>query len=450
MKLEITSLFGKIEESICMKLKVLFSFLFSILLCLGAFAQNIPSAIDSIISADPLSKSSIVAVKIIDKTTNSTLYQRDSALLLKPASLMKVATSAMVLETLSPSYVLNTCLYEAGGTLYLKLCGDPTLRHEDLACLFKSVDLAKYNTLVVDNIFIDNQFYATGWMWDNFASGDNPPYGVFNLDRNLISIKIIPNKKTGMVQVISNYPIEIGNELNVGKINKIKLDQRPWENPNAIYISGTVCSSFVKKIPVQNPEKYFLHCLNKSMPNFSGNIFYGDTPNSANLLACKQTGALDVLREQNKNSDNLFAETMFKIAAREAFGTQGNLENARKLFDQFYGANNFVIADASGLSHNNLLNCDFICDVLLRMSDNCIFRSTLSVAGKDGTLKKRLSGVSLQGKTGTISGVSGLCGYIKTKKGNDYIFSILIQNYKGKAKPAKQLEDKIVRKLNEF
>ncbi|MEI8377415.1 MAG: D-alanyl-D-alanine carboxypeptidase/D-alanyl-D-alanine-endopeptidase [bacterium] len=433
-----------------MKLKILFSFLISISLFLGAFAQDLPSNLDKIINSDLLSKSSIVSVKIIDKNTKKPLYQRDSTLLLQPASTMKIPTSAMVLEILGPNYMLKTSLSEADGRLYLKLCGDPTLLKEDLAGLFKNVDLTKYDTLVIDNTFIDNEFYATGWMWDNFASGDNSPYGVFNLDRNLLPIKIIPNKKTGIVQVIAGYPVEIGNELKIGKSNQIKFEQRPWQNPDAIYISGTVCSAFVKTIPVQNPEKYFLHCLNQSMPNFSGKFYYGEVPSSANLLACKETSVLDVLREQNKKSNNVFAETMFKIAAREAFGAQGSLENARKLFDKFYGANNFVIADASGLSHNNLLNSDFLCDVLLKMSDNDCFRSTLSVAGKDGTLKKRLKDVSLQGKTGTISGVSGLCGYIKTKQGHDYIFSILIQNYKGKAHPAKLLEDKIVRELDKF
>lgn len=450
MKSETNCLFGKIEELICMKLKILFSFLIPILLSLGAFAQDLSSNLDTIINTDLLSKSAIVSVKIIDHNTKQPVYQRDSALLLQPASTMKIPTSAMVLETLGPNYLLKTSLSEADGRLYLKLCGDPTLMKEDLTKLFVNIDLSKYDTLVIDNTFIDNEFYATGWMWDNFASGDNPPYGIFNLDKNLLSIKIVPNKKAGVVQVISSYPVEIGNELKIGKVNQIKFEQRPWQNPNAIYISGNVCTTFSKKIPVQNPEKYFLYRLNQAMPTFAGRVYYGETPSSANLLACKETSILDVLREQNKISNNVFAETMFKIAAREAFCAQGNLENARKLFDQFYGANNFVIADASGLSHNNLLNSDFLCDVLLRMGNNNYFRSTLSVAGKDGTLKKRLKDVSLQGKTGTISGVSGLCGYIKTKQGHDYIFSILIQNYKGKAKPAKLLEDKIVRELNKF
>ncbi len=433
-----------------MKFKVFFSFLTLFFFCLGAFAQDLPSNLDAIINADSLSKSATVSVKVLDKNTKQSLYQRDSCLLLHPASTMKVATSALVLDTLGADYLLKTSLYDAEGRLYLRLCGDPTLTTQDLTGLFKNIDLTKYDTLVVDNTFIDNEFYDEGWMWDNFASADNAPYGIFNLDRNLLSIKIIPNKSTGVVQIIANYPIAIANELKIGTENKIKLEQRPWQNPNAIYISGEVCSTFVKKIPVQNPEKYFLHCLNKSMPNFSGKIYYGEVPNCVNLLACKQTKALDILREQNKNSNNVFAETMFKIAAREAFGVQGNMANARRLFEQFYGTQDFVIADASGLSHNNVLNCDFLCDVLFRMRDNQNFRSTLSVAGKDGTLKKRLKEVSLHGKTGTISGVSGLCGYVKTKNGHEYIFSILVQNYKGKAQPAKQLEDKIIRELNNF
>jgi serine-type D-Ala-D-Ala carboxypeptidase/endopeptidase (penicillin-binding protein 4) len=433
-----------------MKFKIIATFLFLLSFSLGAFAQDLSANLDTIINSDFISKSAVVSVKIIDKNTKNLVYQKDSSLLLHPASTMKVVTSAMVLETLGQSYKLKTSLYESEGRLYLKLCGDPTLQKQDLAGLFKNIDLSKYDTLVIDNTFIDNEFYATGWMWDNFVSGDNPPYGIFNLDSNLIPLKIIPNKKTGVVEVISNYPIEIANELKVGTTNQIKLEQRPWQNPNAVYISGEVCSPFVKNIPIQNPEKYFLHCLHQATENFSGKVFYGEAPLNASLLACKQTALLDILREQNKNSNNLFAETMFKIASREAFGIQGTMENSRKLFSQFYGVNDFVIADASGLSHNNLLNCDFLCDVLYKMGNNGYFRSTLAVAGKDGTLKKRLKEVSLQGKTGTISGVSGLCGYIKTKQGHDYIFSILIQNYSGKAKPAKLLEDKIVRELNEF
>jgi len=423
-----------------------------ILFCQSVVAQDLQTGLDNIINTDLLSKTSVISVKIVDKNTKKVVYQKNSSILLHPASTMKVATSALVLETLGKDYVMKTALYEANGRLYLKLCADPSLTKNDLIKLFKNIDLTKYDTLVVDNTFIDNRFYDDGWMWNNLVSDDNPPYGIFNLDQNLVSLKIIPNKKSGFVQIIADYPVVIANELKIGKKNDIKIQHRPWQNPEAVYISGEISSCFITKIAVPNPEKYFLHCLNQSMPNFEGKIFYGEAPfeNStcAKLLSCKQTPLLEILCDQNKNSNNLSAQTMFKVAAKEAFHRQGTLENAQQLFEQFYGTKEFVIADASGLSHNNLLNCDFLCDVLFRMRNNSDFSSTLAVAGKDGTLKKRLKEVSLQGKTGTISGVSGLCGYLKTSCGNDYIFSILIQSYKGSAHPAKYLEDKIVRELN--
>lgn len=431
-----------------MRFRFLISIFLSFFLCTAVFAQDLKAEIDGIINSNELSETAIVSVKIIDKNTKSVVYERNSSLLLRPASTMKAVTSAFVLETLGKDYTLQTSLYEACGRLHLKLCGDPSLTQNDLKNLFKNIDLTKYDTLVIDNSFIDNKFYNEGWMWDNLVSSDNPPCGIFNLNKNLIPVKIIPNKKTGIVQVISTFPVTIANEIQIGSKNDIKIEKRPWQNPDVIYISGEICSTFTEMIPVQNPEEYFLHCLHQAMNGFEGKIFYGEIPPCAQLLSCKKTRALDILRNQNKNSNNLSAEAMFRIAAAEATHSQGTFEKAKKLFGEFYNSNGFVIMDASGLSHKNLLSCDFLCNALLKMSDNTDFRSTLSIAGKDGTLKKRLKDVSLQGKTGTISGVSGLCGYLQTQYSGDYIFAILIQNYKGPARNAKHLEDEILLKLN--
>ncbi len=432
-----------------MKFKILILFLIWFLFCGNVFAQSLSDNLDCLMEANPLSKTSVIAVKVIEKDSKKIIYQKNSSFLLHPASTMKVATSAVVLDTLGSDYILKTALYEFEGRLHLKLCGDPFLTSDDLKNLFENVDLSKYDTLVIDNSAIDNEFYDEGWMWDNLVSDDNPPYSVFNLDKNLISLKIVPDKKTDSVQILCDYPVVIANELCIGKKNNINIEKRPWQNPDAVYIFGTVCSACSTKISSPNPEKYFLHALYKSMPNFQGKIFYGSVPVCANLLSVKETKLMDVLSDQNKNSNNLAASTMLKLAAGKALG-QGTMKNAQKLFWDFWGKNNFIMADASGLSHKNLLSCDFLCDALWRMSKNSAFISTLSVAGKDGTLRSRLKEVSLFGKTGTISGVSGLCGYLKTECGNDYIFAILIQNYKGSAKPAKQLEDSIVRELNKF
>jgi D-alanyl-D-alanine carboxypeptidase/D-alanyl-D-alanine-endopeptidase (penicillin-binding protein 4) len=433
-----------------MKSKILFSFLVVFLFVQNVFAQDMASKLDELINNNDLSKSSVVAVKIIDETTKTPYYQKNSSLLLHPASTMKVATSAVVLSTLGHDYKVKTSLFENDGNLFLKLSGDPTLTHNELCKLFKNVDLSKYNAIVVDNSAIDNVFYDAGWMWNNLISDDNVPYGIYNLDRNIIQIKIIPDRKTGMVQILSGYPVAFVNELTIGDANNIKIEKRPWLNPDAVYISGTVAAPCIENIAVQNPEIYFLHYLHLATKDFQGKTYYGAVPCGAKLLSEKQTPLMEILSEQNKRSNNLFAQTMFKIAAHEAYQTTGTFDNAMTLFNKFYNNNGLVISDASGLSHYNLLNCDFLCDALSKMSQDKYFRSTLAESGKVGTLHKRLPDVKIQGKTGTIAGVSGLCGYVKAKSGHEYIFAILVQNYKGKAKPAKELEDSIVRVVNEY
>lgn len=453
MKSEKNFPFCKIEEKMCMRVKFLISFLVVFLAVQSAFAQDLQSKIDELINTNPISQSAVVSLKVIDAKTQNTYAQKGSSLLLHPASTMKVATSAVVFSTLGRDYRLKTSLYAKDDILYLRLIGDPSLKSSDLAKLFKGVNLTKYHTLVIDNTAIDNEFYDKGWMWNNLTSDDNPPYGIYNLNRNLISVKIVPDKKSGTVQILSEYPFYFVNNLTLGSTTCINADKAPWrdfKNPDAIYFSGSVASACVINIAVQNPEDYFLSHLNKVMPGFCGRTCYGNIPSDSVLISEHQTPLMELLSEQNKKSNNLYAQTLFKIAAHEAYQTTGTFDNAIKLFNCFYGESGMVVCDASGLSHYNLLNCDFLCNILLKMAPDRCFRSTLAESGKIGTLHNRLKDVNLQGKTGTIAGVSGLCGYLRAKSGDEYIFAILIQNYKGKAKPAKELEDSIVRAVNEY
>ena len=67
----------------------------------------------------------------------------------------------------------------------------------------------------------------------------------------------------------------------------------------------------------------------------------------------------------------------------------------------------------------------------------------------EGTLSDRLLNISqyVRAKTGTISGISALTGYVDSKSGTKYSFAILIQNYPGSSIDAKKLEDSIVNEI---
>ena len=99
----------------------------------------------------------------------------------------------------------------------------------------------------------------------------------------------------------------------------------------------------------------------------------------------------------------------------------------------------FAIADGSGLSRYNLVTADTLVRVLERMRldprDPAPFEGTLPIAGRDGTLASRMAGTAAEGnaraKTGAMTSVRALAGYVQTRDGERLAFAILANNFLG-------------------
>jgi D-alanyl-D-alanine carboxypeptidase/D-alanyl-D-alanine-endopeptidase (penicillin-binding protein 4) len=83
-----------------------------------------------------------------------------------------------------------------------------------------------------------------------------------------------------------------------------------------------------------------------------------------------------------------------------------------------------------------------------------LYRESLPIAGVDGTLRNRMKKTPAEGnlraKTGTISGVSSLSGYVQTLDGETFVFSITMQNFMYPARLYQRAEDKIGALLGGF
>ena len=77
-----------------------------------------------------------------------------------------------------------------------------------------------------------------------------------------------------------------------------------------------------------------------------------------------------------------------------------------------------------------------------------IYRGTLAVSGKDGTLKDRLGGrlyrARMVGKTGTLNNVSALSGYVRNRSGKRLAFSILMNRTGGATRLMRRVQDEII------
>jgi D-alanyl-D-alanine carboxypeptidase/D-alanyl-D-alanine-endopeptidase (penicillin-binding protein 4) len=298
-------------------------------------------------------------------------------------------------------------------------------------------------------------------MWDDENNPHMPKYNAYNLDNNLIKVRVAPTGKNSRpeVTVIPEFPVKIVNKATVSRKNNMTVERRPWIDPETIYVSGEVSSPIVKTIPVGDPAKYFIYRLKQAIKanniDFCGEIQEEKLPSKAVLVAEINHSVAEEVSHINKESNNLAAETMLKLAGSRFSGSAGTTKDGLKMFREFYTGldvdpEQLFVVDASGVSHNDLVQTSWMSLALSKLYNQPefdVYRNTLAVPGSKSTLDTRFNNISgkLWAKTGTLAGVSGITGYLKADK--TYSFAVLIQNYKGSSVPAKKLEGRIINTL---
>ncbi|MBO5947593.1 D-alanyl-D-alanine carboxypeptidase/D-alanyl-D-alanine-endopeptidase [bacterium] len=448
--------------------------LFIIIFCLlvsvnSVFCDEIEeNPFDKIIENSPLKDSSTISVSIKKAGKNPIVYERDSKKLLHPASTLKLITIMPELSVLTDKYLFKTQIfYDEEKNVYIKLGADPYLTSDDLKnMLFKLKDngIFPIKTLYIDSTIMDGIEWGVGWMWDNDTNPLMPKYSAFNLDQNLIKIKVQPTN-LGEPAKITSSNTDTTTFMNYvttsADTTDICVARFNWISPNLIYVQGSVAEDKNINIPVSSAHAYFVNELKKHLKNIGisyEKIAYDAMPEGKTLLTEKVSGIERAVIDILQNSKNLMAETTLKIAAHKYTNSSGSTMNGIDLINDYYKNisknSQFNIVDASGVSHNNLVTTDFITEALIYNQSNEYFDFVKSrmATPSIGTMKNRLLDYknSLWVKTGTLSGISGITGYATSKSGENYVFSILIQNYGQNSSDAKNLEDEIIKAILEL
>jgi PBP4 family serine-type D-alanyl-D-alanine carboxypeptidase len=162
---------------------------------------------------------------------------------------------------------------------------------------------------------------------------------------------------------------------------------------------------------------------------------------------------LEILRVMNKESHNLFAETVGKTLGRMVVG-EGSYEGGQQAVTRFLvrevgiAPEEIRIRDGSGLSPENRVSAKALVQLLDFMASSSLwddFWSTLPEAGIRRELG-RMGGTpasrNLRAKTGTMEGVSALSGMVRTRSGERVIFSIISNEVASEIR-AKRAEDQV-------
>jgi len=431
--------------------------------------NNLKKSINSIIIDSGLDVN--MSIKVTSLKSGITLYSLNSNKKLMPASNNKLYTCAAALASLGPEYTFETSIYEEDGNLYLKGGGDPDFSLEKLDSLAQIVasQINTIDTIYVDESMMDSLHYGEGWMWDEGPWWYAAPVSALSLNDNCINFFIRPGD-LGKPVSISTKPttefIEIDNQsmtVNDTIDHKNFKVTRDWVGrTNRFTISGEKLIYESADTLVRNivdPPLFAGTVLKKMLIGYGINvnkISMGVTPESAVKVTSHISDSLFYSAENLMNeSDNLTAELFVKTIGIKN-NLPGNWRDGLKNIKSFLADSVSIdtadirIADGSGVSRYNLTSADHFIQLLSYMYDSPYrepFLKVLPEGGKKGgTLENRFKKTKsiIRAKTGGLSGVSCLSGYVFSSNYGPLAFSILMNGYIGSSFKYLKLQDDIL------
>jgi D-alanyl-D-alanine carboxypeptidase/D-alanyl-D-alanine-endopeptidase (penicillin-binding protein 4) len=411
-------------------------------------------------------------VFVVSLKDGRVLAARDARKLFTPASVQKIVTSVVALDKLGADFRWRTRVYSKekiengtlAGDLVLYGEGAPDLSDEGIGKLvdqLKSKGLRKVKGGIVgDESYFTGETVGDGWAWNELQWYYGAAASALSINKNLVSVSLQADGRP-KVEPATDH-VELSGAvaaLQNGATDSIGL-KRGLGN-NKIYVWGEGKNLDVR-VAVENPALWSAKILKDALVK-NGIVVEGDAksadwktenkfdPETAAELAGVESQTLgEIVRRMNKDSVNLYAELILRTLGRK-FGAEAPDEDpkARKTRgDDAAGAavikkwlaektsaslqETEAIKDGSGLSRLNFVTPETVGRALVagnQIEAAEVFRSSLPVAGTDGTLRGRLGNVGgkISGKTGSIMYVNSLAGYAR-RADETLAFVILCNN----------------------
>ncbi|HWB52624.1 MAG TPA: D-alanyl-D-alanine carboxypeptidase/D-alanyl-D-alanine-endopeptidase [Tepidisphaeraceae bacterium] len=402
-----------------------------------------------------------VAIARLDTGRGRVVYSSNADVPHTPASNLKIITTSAALNRLGADFKFRTRLIQSGNDLVIVGDGDPTLGDPDLSSgghasptavlqkwvqVLKQRGISSVNNVLVDDAVFDDVFYNPYWPANQYPRVYAAEVAGLSLNANCIDVTVRPEsgRASYTLDPQTQY-VDVRNSCTTGRSTAVWLSRE--NGNNQLILRGTTARPETYSITIHDPPLYvgqvFADLLRANGISVSGHVRReraGSIP-GANVLAVYETPISAVIDRANKDSMNLYAESLCKRLGYAATGQSGSWANGTAAVGEFLtrdagvSAREFHLDDGCGLSHQDRISSNAILHVLMfdfYSRNRDIFLSSLAVAGKDGTLEHRFRRSSLDGrvfaKTGFVNGVSCLSGFVKTHTGQWYAFSIMFNN----------------------
>jgi D-alanyl-D-alanine carboxypeptidase/D-alanyl-D-alanine-endopeptidase (penicillin-binding protein 4) len=445
----------------------------------GIRTSRLAAAVDTVLAGRPFNRAHTAFVAR-SLTSGEVLYARNGQSWLVPASTVKVLTTVAAAERLGWGFRFETRLVATGpvvggtlrGDLLVVGTGDPTInpRHGTRASVFdewartlKGLGIRHIAGHVIgDDSAMDDPGWGVGWAWDDLALGYGAAYGALQYNENEAVVTMGPGVTPGAPPVVYVSP------SNHGLLLDIRAVTAPPDAARSLSVARVPGTRFLDvtgraplgsepvsaAVAVANPTIFFAGELRATLMRHgilvdgaaSDIDEHSDRPfarDGATLLVDLSPPLSEIAETMLAWSLNGYAETL--LTALDAVPPASAREGLAVMRDTLTGMGvapeGYHVVDGSGLSRNDYVSAEALVQALAAAWARPHLRESLLAvlpeAGGTGTMQRRLAGTPaasrVHAKTGSMSNVRGLAGYVRTAADEPLAFAFLCNGFDSQA-----------------
>lgn len=476
-----------------------------------ATPQQLAAAIDAQID-EPRFASASWGIDVVSLDTGRTLYAHNADRLLQPASTAKLYTAALVLDTIGTDYRIPTQLIATHpvvqgrleGPLILRGTGDPTLGTpgtnmdwaDQLATQLAASGVHDVQgELIADDSYFQGPQTGSGWEARDLQNWFAVPASALSVQENVVDLTVRPANVPGSPASLMLDPpgalTHVVNTLTTGAHetrNDINLYRAPGDA--TLYAFGNIAAQAEPqtfKLAIADPAWYAGMRLREALERHGVRVHGAlrvrhwpeqntvDMDKAVVLAQVLSPSTMEILSRGLKRSQNLYLQNLLQIAGVKA---QASAEQAGDPATGFLSSEAWgiralkplldrigvppgaaQIEEGAGLSRQDLSTPSAMVHLLTYLASQPYgeqLRDALPAAGVDGTLQWRMRNTAaadnVHAKTGSMTNVRCLVGYVTTAAGERLAFAIMLNNFvrdEDEPSPSRNL-DAIVELLAEF
>lgn len=413
-------------------------------------AQGIQREVEN----SPVFSKALTGFTLLDPATGKTLADAQGDRYFTPASNTKILTLATCLEVLGDSVPGIKYLQQDSHLIFQGLA-DPSFLHPKFQ-YWRGVYNALSDTNTIPLLYrrgLKEPRFGPGWAWDDYSESYQPEKSAFPIYGNTIRILGLKNGQfevqPPLFRSAVDYPYydeEFFIAKDIGRRegdNLIGMRRLPLEGEEIV-------------IPFRPP--YWEGMLADTIHRRTIEHGYFEDPSEANWRTLYSTPIDTVLRRMMHQSDNFIAEQMLLVCAGVKFDVLKQDTIIKWMLDSTLSKlpQRPKWVDGSGLSRYNLMSPQSIAQVLLKLWNKYPHERLLSffpAGGTQGTIADWYAGKDgkpyVFAKTGGMSGVACLSGYLRCKSGKVLIFSFMHNHYVGSSRAWKAEMQRLLEQMHE-